>query len=215
MKYPVFLQALALTIVVFLIGMYSGILMEESKFIEMNEHFIESEVTMLDIMAHENMVQDLDITCKQLKEANFNLLNKVYEQSIVLEDYEASGRVTQTLKDVHRKYDALRSYLWINSIKVKEKCGNEFDTIVYFYNYEEEELTKRAEQNVWSKLLYEIKTEKDLDLVLIPIAVDTDLKSLEVLLKEYGVESYPSVLINEEVVLSELTPKEDFVALLN
>jgi hypothetical protein len=215
MKYPVFLQALALTVVVFLIGMYSGVVLEENRFVRMNEYFIDSEVTMLDIMAHDNMVNDLNVSCAMLKQVNFDLLNKVYEQSIILEDYENSGRVTKTIDDVHKKYDSLRSYLWINSIKVKERCGNNFDTIVYFYNYEEEELTKRAEQNVWSKVLYEIKQEKGDSVALIPIAVDSDLKSLNILLGEYSVDIYPSVLINEEVVFSELASKDDILAILN
>lgn len=208
MRYPVFVQALALTIVVFLIGMYSGIVIEENRLTKMNEYFVESEVMLLDVMAHDNMVNSLDVSCEQLKDANFALLDEVYEQAVILEDFESSGRMTKNLESLHRKYDSLRSYLWINSIKIKEKCGDDFDTIVYLYNYDEEELTKRAEQNVWSKLLYEVKQEKQDEVVLIPIAADTELDSLKYLLEEYGVESYPSVLVNEETVFSELVDKE-------
>lgn len=215
MKYPVFLQALALTIVVMLIGLYLGMAMEQGRTVEVNNYFVESEVLLLDMMAYENMVNSFNVSCDSLVEANNDLLDRVYEQAVLLEDYENSGRVTETIKTLHKKYDSLRSYLWINSIKLKEKCGEQFDTIVYFYNYEEDELTKKAEQNVWSKVLYEIKEEKESSVVLIPIAVDTELKSLKVLLEEYGVDSYPSILVNEEHVFDELVKKEEVLAVLN
>lgn len=215
MKYPVFLQALALTIVVFLIGMYSGVVLEQNRLTEMNEYFTDSEVMLLDVMAHDNLVNSLDVSCDNLKESNINLLDKIYEQAIILEDYESSGRMTNNLEALHRKYDSLRSYLWINSIKIKEKCDDNFNTIVYLYNYEEEELTKKAEQNAWSRLLYEVKQEKQDDLLLIPIAADTELDSLKILLKEYNVTTYPSILVNEENVFSELTEKETVLEALN
>ncbi|MDA3836335.1 MAG: hypothetical protein PF542_01820 [Nanoarchaeota archaeon] len=215
MKYPVFLQALALTIVVFLIGMYSGVILEENRLTQMNEYFVDSEVLLLDIMAQDNLVDSLNVSCESLQQSNSKLLDEVYNQAIILEDYENSGRMTKNLEALHRKYDALRSYLWINSIKIKQKCGNDFNTIVYFYNYNETDLTKKAEQNVWSKVLYEIKFEKQFDVVLIPIAADTSLDSLSILLKEYNITTYPSILVNEEFTFSELTKKEEVIKVLN
>lgn len=215
MKYPVFLQALALTIVVMLVGVYLGTVLEGNRMVKVNDYFVESEVMLLDIMAYENMIDSLGVSCSELKQANIDLLNKVYDQAVLLDEYETSGKVTDTIKTLHRKYDSLRSYLWINSIKLKEKCGDDFNTVVYFYNYDEPELTKRAEQNVLSKVLYEVKKEKGDSVVLLPIAVDTDLKSLKVLLKEYGVDSYPSVLVNEEIVFNGLVTKEEILVALN
>ena len=215
MKYPVFLQALVLTIVVMLIGMYIGMSMEQNRLVKVNDYFVESEVMLLDVMAHDNMISSLGVSCDELEKSNINLLNDIYSQAILLEEYEKSGKITDTIKVLHKKYDALRSYMWINSIKIKEKCGSDFDTIVYLYNYDEKELTKKAEQNVWSKVLYEIKQEKGDSVVLIPMAVDTNLKSLDILLKEYSVDTYPSVLINEDIVFDRLVDKEDILAVLN
>lgn len=217
MKYPVFIQALALTIVVMLIGMYSGILLEQNRYNEVNEYFVDSEVMLIDVMSLNSLLNsNANVSCVDLKEANVRLLNKVYEESIVLDEYETSGRMnSDLLKPVHQKYDVLRSYLWMNAIQIKNRCDSEFNTLVYLYNYSEEDLNKNAEQNVWSKVLYEIKQEKEDDVLLIPIAYDTELITLEALMDNYEIESLPVVIVNEETVFRKLSEKEDVLAVLN
>ena len=100
-------------------------------------------------------------------------------------------------------------------MKIKEKCNSDFSTIVYLYNYNEKDLTKRAEQNSFSKILYEVKQEKREDLFLIPIAYDSNLISIDSLISKYEIESFPVVILDEESVLYELNSSEEVLALLN
>jgi len=83
----------------------------------------------------------------------------------------------------------LRTYLWIDSIKVKEKCGNSFNTLVYLYDGSTKDLTKMAKQNVFSKILEEIKTNTGRNVLLIPIDVSSDLNSLNALVSKYNPEN--------------------------
>ncbi len=214
MKYPVFLQALALTIVVFAIGMYIGIVFEENRLMQINNYYIDSEVSMIDILSLNNMIGLEKISCSELEEANINLLNRVYEEAIILQEFEDSGRITNNLKGIHKKYDALRTYLWVNSIQIKESCNSDFNLIVYLYRYEEKDLVKRAEQTVWSRLLLEVKNSNK-NVVLIPIAIDTDLESIGVFIEDYNIEKYPAVIINQEVVLQKVITKEEIESYLN
>lgn len=213
MKYPVFLQALALTIVAVLIGMYIGIQMEGARVAEITSYQIESEVALIDILTLNNMIDSDKVSCEDLIQTNFDLLDRVYEDAIILDDYESSGKLTQTIKSLHKKYDVLRAYLWIDAVKIKEKCSTDVNTVVYLYNSSTEDLTKKAIQNVWSKVLYDVKVENPSDLLLIPIAADTDLRSLEAMIKGYGIDSLPVVIVNEETVLRELTSSEDIIGL--
>jgi len=213
MKYPVFIQALALTIVVFLIGMYSGVYMEQGRYTEMNEYSTQSEVSLMDILALNNLIGSEDIDCETLERVNFEFMDRVYNEAIILEEYEESGRVTENLKSFHKKYDVLRTFLWINTIETKKMCNSEYSTIVYLYNYEEEDLSKQATQNVWSKVLYEVK-ERNKNVLLIPIARDTDLGSLETLIADYNIGEFPAVIVNEKDVLLDSFTVEDIEKLL-
>jgi len=215
MKYPVFLQALALTIVVFLIGMYAGIALEENRLGEINEYYINSEVSLLDVLALDNMVGNVDVDCVDLKNANAELLDRVYYEALLLDDYKESGRVTDNLESFHKKYDVLRTHLWINAIKIKDVCGEEFNTVVYLYNGTIKDLGIKAEENVWSRVLYDLKVLEEENVLLIPIDIGSDLVSLNSLVKDYGIERYPSVVINEKDVFSDLATDEELRVFLN
>jgi hypothetical protein len=211
----VFWQALLLSITFLVIGMYLGIILEQGRLIEINDYYIQSEVSLIDIITLDNLVETNQLSCEKLKSININLLNRVYEEALLLSEYETAGRITEEITLLHKKYDVLRGYLWVNAIKIKERCGSDFDTIVYFYNYEEKDLTKKAEQNVWSKLLGEIKEERGDDLVLIPIAADTELESINSVLSSYNFTDFPIVIINEEIILDELIEKEELMKILD
>jgi len=57
-------------------------------------------------------------------------------------------------------------------------------------------------------LLLEIKNENP-EVVLIPIAYDSNLISLNSLVSSYNITSFPSVIINEKTVFSEISSKEE------
>ncbi len=215
MKYPVFLQALALTIVVFLIGMYLGIVLEDNRMNQVTDYQLDAEVSLIDIIALNNLIDSTNVNCEELSLASLSLLDRIYEEAKILDNYENVQRVTKKFNALHKKYDVLRAYLWINSIKIKEKCGGDINTVVYLYNNSQEDLTIKAEQNVWSKILYEIKREKAKEVLLIPIDVSTDLVSLNVLLSGYSIERFPAVIVNEEFVFTELPNKQDVLDVLN
>lgn len=215
MKYPVFVQALALTIVVLIVGLYAGMSLEGSKLDNMNDYYIQSEVTLMDILAFNNLVDSEDVDCETLIRINYDFMNRAYEEASVLEEYEESGRLKENLDTFHKKYDVLRTFLWINILKTKEVCeDNEIHTIVYLYNYEEDDLTKKATQNVWSKVLQDVKEEKGESLFLIPIARDTDLGSLEALISKFEIGNYPAIIVNEDYVFTENVTKDNILALL-
>ena len=214
-QYNVFWQALLLAVTFLVIGMYLGISLEQGRLTEINDYYIQSEVSLIDILALDNLIDTNSLNCEDLKSTNIALLDRVYEEARLLDDYESSGRMTNSITSLHKKYDVLRGYLWINSIQIKRNCGNDFNTLVYFYNYEEEDLTKKAEQNVWSKILFEIKQERGDNVILIPIAADTGLESIGSMLKAYNISSFPVVIVNEGVVLNEIVTKEELLELLN
>ena len=203
-KKYVFLQALFLTIVMFIIGMYVGIIFEDKNIDRAESYFSQSEISLMDIMALNGLLDSGQVSCDVLKQNNFDFADQVYREAKLLDDYEKAGRVTGDFIYIHRKYDLLRTLLWMNAIEVKKQCGN-FSTIVYLYDYEVSDLIIKAEQSVWSRILIELKEKNGEEVLLIPIARSDDFISLETLTNSFGIVKYPVVIVNEKHVFYNVT----------
>jgi len=205
----VFWEALVLTLVVFLLGILIGVSFESSKLNEINNYYIKSETSIMDAFAL-NSLTDVNLeNCNDLKQANLDFADKIYEEAIILEDYENAKKITESMEIMHEKYDVLRTFLWINTIKTSNKCGRDYSTVVYLYERETEDLTKMATQNVWSKVLYDLKQDKGNKVILIPLAIDKGLVSLDSLLNQLNVTSYPAVVIDENKTIYQLSSVND------
>lgn len=209
----VFWEALFLTVVVFFFGLLIGYAIESGRVDDVNEYYIQSEISLMDIFALNNFAVLENVSCDILIKSNLEFADRIYEEARVLEKYEGAGRLSENIKLVHKKYDLLRVFLWMNSIKTREVCGEGFSSVVYLYERETEDLAQRATQAVWSKILLDLKEKRGDDLVLIPIATDGQLASLDAMLKHYEIKQYPVVVIND-VVFHNLRSVEELEACL-
>ena len=203
-KKHVFWEALLVTILIFGLGLLFGSAFESLRIDKLNEYYSQSEVSLMDIIALDRLT-DLDYSnCNILINSNLEFADKIYEEAKLLEKYDSSGRLSNSLWGVHKKYDLLRTFLWINSIKVSNKCKKDFHSLVYLYEYRSPDLAKQATQSVWSKILSDLKQEEGRNIVLIPIAVDSNLTSLNSLLKPLNITKYPVVVIDNKIIVSDL-----------
>jgi len=207
----VFWQALILTIIVFVAGIFLGIAYEGRKIDEINDYYVLSEIFLMDSFALSKLT-DMgtgSVKCDVLLDANIEFADKIYEEAYILEKYEESGKLSEALKILHRKYDLLRTLLWINLIDIPDKCKENVSMVIYLYEYETEDLTKKATNRVWSKILFDLKQEMGSKIILIPIAADSDLTSLNSLISKYDISEYPVVIIDEEHIISNIDSTED------
>jgi hypothetical protein len=211
----VFWEALLITIVVFFLGLLIGIAYEGSRLDRINEYYTISEISLMDILALNDALELSEVDCDNLIASNLDFADRIYEEAKLLENYDASGRITDNMKLAHKKYDLMRTFLWINSIKAHEKCSSNFSTVVYLYEFRTRDLAKKATQSVWSNILFDLKQEKGQEIILIPIAVDSELASLDSLLKNFDIPNYPVVIINNEHVVNDVTSVEDLETYLN
>ncbi len=209
-KKRVFWEALLLTLIIFILGMLIGAGFERGKLDEIEQYYTKSEILFMDLFALNERI-DSDDTCEVLMNSNIQLADNIYEEAVLLEKYEVAGKITEGLKLAHRKYDMLRTYLWMNTMDISKKCKGDFHTVVYLYSYDTADLAVKATQNVWGKVLFDLKQEKGSDIVLIPIAVDSKLVSLDVLLEDYEFSRYPIVIIDQEHVIEEISSVEDLI----
>ncbi len=205
----VFWEALLLTVVIFFFGVLIGVSFESGKVEQIRQYYSSSEVSIMDVFASNNLIDVEGAGCEELVKANFEFADRIYDEAILLEKYEDSGKITEGMILEHKKYDLLRTLLWINEMKTTEKCGRSFHTVIYLYEYQPEDLTQKAVQGVWSKILFDLKQEYGSEILLIPIAVDSDLVSLNSAIEKFDVTDYPVLIIDNKDITYELNNVED------
>jgi len=193
----VFWEALIITIFIFGIGVLIGIAVENRRGVEISELYIEAELQMLDLNIQSEIFNLKNISCGRMVRDNIKFGDRIFEEALLLKDYEDSQTLTNALEQQHRKYDLLRTLFWINSIKIKKECPGNFHTVVYIYNYRAG-MNEKAKQKVFSDYLSELKNKKGDKIILIPIAGDLNLFSTQSLIEEYQISSLPVVIVDEK-----------------
>jgi|SRR3989344_2095862 len=202
-------EALLLTAVVFILGLFLGIALESERLGKVNNYYAKSEISMIDILAFSEMIDSEELNCENLILHNLEFADKIYNEALLLEKYEESGKITNQIFIAHQKYDLLRTFLWDNVIKAKEKCKEDFSYVVYLYEYKTKDLTKKATYKVWSRVLFDLKGEFGNKIILLSIAVDNDLISLNYLISKFKISKFPAVVIDGKIVLYELSTSEE------
>ncbi len=209
----VFWEALLVTLFIFGIGVLSGVILENWRSSEISDLYKKSEVNLLDIKLQNEIYSHGDFDCEFAFQENLKFTDKIYEEAKILEKYEKARKLTESLIIQHKKYDLLRAMLFLNSVEIRKNCNLSYDEIVYFYvpNYEEPRLDLRAKQNSFSKLLGELKQKRGSKILLVPIAMNQDISSINVLLNQYNIsrEDLPLILVNEEIKINELQTIEE------
>ena len=199
----VFWEALFVTILIFGIGVFLGVVLENWRSEKISEMYLISDLNLLDVKVQTQILDLEDLNCKEAIVKDIEFGDKIYEDAKILDRYENANRLTNYIVQEHKKYDLLRTLFWINSIKIKEKCGKDFHTVVYLYDYGSEDLGQKNKQTVFSKYLEELKDEFGNEIILIPIARNMDLISIELLTKNYGVNG-TSVIVDESLIIKKL-----------
>ena len=206
----VFWQAFFLTALFFLIGLVLGVYVEQLRVDHSNADFYYSETSLYDSFALGEILQDSYAPCEILRKDISGFADKVYYEARQLEKYDDSAELTNSAKIIHRKYDLLRTLLWINVMKMKENNANcTLNTVVYLYTYDTQDIDLKARQLAWSRVLGDLKENEGENIVLLPIAVDQNIDSLDYLMWKYNITETPAVIVNEKDVFSDLNDVDD------
>ena len=204
----VFWEALLIAGVVFALGLFLGVLVESGRLGQINTYYSQAQISLIDSMALSNTIAP-GADCTNLVSSNVQFADNVYNEALILENYESSGKITNDMILAHREYDLLRTMLWQNLIKVQAMCPHQFNYIIYLYDYNPSDLTQKAEENVWSNILSEVKQQNGNNVILVPIAADSNLSSLHYMMTEHNITSLPAVIINGNETIYHLESVAD------
>ena len=198
-----FLTALIVALIIFWSGILIGIFFEDSRVAEITKFYSDSETSISDFELSSELIFSSNISCELLSKEGRIFADRIYKEAKKLENYDGANKITDRVVHLHKRYDLLRTLLWKNIIKNKKDCEDSVDTIIYFYKYLTKDIGKISTQDIMSNYLIKIKKGNP-EIILIPIATDTGIVSIEILQEIYNVTEVPSILINEKYIIKEL-----------
>ncbi len=198
-----FWQALVFTIIVFALGLITGYFFEIRQSDDIFTALVNSEINILDEQVKGRLIQGVDVSCSDAKDSLFGFADKIYEEARQLEEKDSPGRLND-LTALHRRYDILRTLLWIEARELKDRCKDDFHVVVYLYSYLSEDVDVQSQQFFYSRLLTDLKEAHTDEIILIPIAVDTGLSSVELAAKSNNVGKFPAIIIDDGKVITDV-----------
>jgi hypothetical protein len=211
----VFWEAFLITIVIFILGILIGVSIESKRINQIEDYYTYSEISLMDVLALNSFMELDSWSCSEVIEVNLNFADNIYREAAILEKYSDSSRLSKSMDLEHKKYDLLRNFLWINSLRLFERCSENFTPIVYLYNYHEESLEKKAMQEVLSNVLEDLKEKKGSQVILLPIAIDNNLSSVDSMVAKFEIESFPAVVIGDKFIIYHLPSLDELENYLN
>lgn len=204
----VFWQALIVTILIFGTGMILGYFLESSRADRSELNLMNSEINLLDDQIRSDIIGRSNISCDLAVKSTFTFADKIYEDAQQLEKFDAVSKFNRdTLLMLHKRYDLLRMMLWEEAITLRDRCGG-FHTVVYFFAYDPQDVELRAKQAFFSRLLVDVKNDFPDKVLLIPIAGNVDLASVDLALENYDLE-VPSIFVDEKIKFGEVVTLEE------
>ena len=208
-----FWQALVFTIIIFSLGMILGFFLELRQSDRVYANLVNSELNILDEQLRQRIISDSNVSCDLAKESMFNFADKIYEDAVDLEESDETGRITD-LGALHKRYDLLRTLLLFEAEKLKQRCMEDFHIITYLYLYNIEDIVLNSKQSYFSRQLFDLKSEYPEDIILIPIAINTDVASVDLLVKSRNLNSYPVIVIDGKNFVTEFSTLDELTNLV-
>ena len=214
-SYDAFWKAFIFSTIIFIFGLNMGSFIENSTLDKLEKNVINSEVELYDSNIRSNVLEYYNISCEKAIENTFEIADKIYEEVKMLEELDKSSTIVEGFDEVHKRYDLLRTQLWLDATNLKTNCQDNFNLIVYIYEYNSKKPQVISIQNLYEELTSEIKSNYESEVLLIPIANNMELNSLELLLENYNSVNQTSIIINNKYIIKGASNYEEIASYLN
>lgn len=207
----VFTKAFLLSLVVFGAGILVGTWIDSDRVEQFREMIGAEDINFNDARLQNLYYQtfsDGSDFCDSATKSNEEFSYRIYQEGLNLEKYEKVNRFAPQIVQQKKRYALLQLQFWLNSVFLKEKCGKNYTTLLYFYSQYDESLGN--EQKIQSQIIVDFINRCGPEKFLsAPIPFDMDIGMVNLLKEKYGITKAPSVLINEKVFLEGLQSKEE------
>ena len=231
-KKTIILFAIAISIILYLAGVYSGLYANKIIKKETEENIISlKKETAQDLEAMQNYVNFLDSNLKnmQLEQTfietlgpeemcNFSIIsfNELTSQlrfywdrlPFRIEEYERNNKLSEEYLLLKQQYSHLSIRTWILAKNQYDKCKIDIVHGLYFYSSDCENCVEQGEQ------LDEVNKKvrsSGRDMILFPLDFKSDEPIIKNLKEYYKIKSTPAVMINDKVFQGRLYKAEELI----
>lgn len=204
----VFWKAFVLTLVIFVIGVFVGMWIDNSRVEEVREEYKGMEISSNDARMQSlyyRIFRNSSNFCEPAIQENLRFSDRVYAEGLRIDEYEKINKLAPSLIMDKRRYVLLKLQFWFNCIELKRDCNASYSNVVYFYSH----YNTTMQENVQSVALMELKNKCGSSMMLIPLPVDLDIATIDIIKGQYNITVTPTILIDEEVKLEGLQSEAD------
>lgn len=220
MQIDVFWKAAVLTAVIFAVGIFMGIWLDQGKLQEMGSMITESEILGSDVrlqtMVYASKALPPESFCDAAVAANLAYNDRIYTDGRRLEEFENVNKFAPSLVLERKRYALQQLMFWLNSLQLKDDCGPDYDVLLHLWVYDTEgDDALRNEQKLQSAVLLDLKEECGPGLMLSNAPVDLDIISVDMIVDAYSITEFPALVINNGTVLQGLQDKAEIEKYVN
>jgi hypothetical protein len=222
MQKDVFWKSAVLTFVVLAAGIQLGIWIDSGRIDGLKQSLTQTDIQFSDARLQAAYLENFlhgngnGAFCESALRSNLEFNDRIYEQGKQLERYELVDRFnSESLKLERQRYALLQFQFWMNALKIKEICGFDYNTVLYVYRSNTENVTEmELPQKLQSVTLLELKEKCGPQLMLSPVPLDLGLTSIDIIVQTYDIGETPALVINNGTVmkgLAELSDLEEII----
>lgn len=196
----VFWKAFVLTLVIFLLGIFVGFWLDNARVEQIRREYKEMEISSIDARLQTLYYQTFKNSsnfCEPAIEENLRFADKIYAEGLRIEQYEKINKLTPSLISDKRRYILLKLQFWLNCIELKRNCNASYKNLVYFYSH----YNATIHEHIQSVVLMDLKNECGSRLMLIPLPIDLNITTINIVKKQYDIKTTPTILIDEKIKL--------------
>jgi hypothetical protein len=198
----------------FLTGIFAGIMVSRVKLttietkitdFEQNINSLELNVLISDALQNETLsCRFLQGQLNQTRELLNDLGEEVvaYEEQLKLED--------AYYREIKKRYNSVRAEYWLMLEKLKNKCNNNYTTILFFYSTIDPCPDCRDQGFILSYI-----ATKDSNMYVVPLDADEDLLVIDMLKEAYEVNETPMLVVDSSIIVNGLIDEEELLELIN
>lgn len=210
----VFWKAALLTVVIFSMGILVGYWLDTMRVEEIRSEYKEMDLGWGDARLQALYYQIFKNTsnfCEPAINQNLEFADRVYAEGIKLGQYEKINKFTPDLIIEKKRYVLLKLQFWLNCIHLKRLCDTPYINVVYFYSHHN--LT--IEDQVQGAVLLDLKEGCGRKMMLIPLPIDLNLTTTNMIKEQYNIKKTPTILIDEEIKLEGLQTRDELMKYLS
>jgi len=209
MKNSIYIEALVLSVFIFLSGIMVGIWLDNYRVSKIREELLSDSVFWDDSLFLTKFTQLYESSsCDEALKMNLLYNQKIYERGKEIEDAIKLNQFAPEMKEELKRYTLMQVQFWFNSIELKKRCNFTYHTVVHLQQFYPASEQARIDNMAQSNVMLQLKNICGNKIMLIPITTDLNLTTTEAILAKYNITRLPAVIIDEEKVFQGPTSLE-------